>query len=245
MIAFYIAINIMDDQQVAAVSVKLPTFWTERAEVWFAQVEAQFAIRNVTSDQTRFYYVVQALDQDTATRVLDLLRQPPQADKYHTLKRRLLDTFTLSEAQRAGHLLHMPGLGDSRPSQLMDKMLALLGDHEPCFLFREIFMQQLPSHIRAHLTQAKITDCREMALAADALLTDTGPIINLIHNRSHHGGNKPKPPRMLSARTNINYAPHPDDSDICYFHHRFGDAARQCRPPCNYTVKGNGQAGRQ
>ena len=72
----------MTDQQVAAVSLKLPTFWTEREEVWFAQAEAQFSTRNVTSDQTRFYYIVQALDQDTATRVLDLLRQPPAADTW-------------------------------------------------------------------------------------------------------------------------------------------------------------------
>jgi len=242
-------INIImtDPVEVAAVALKLPIFWTERAEVWFAQAEAQFITKKVTSDETRFYHIVQALDQETATRVLDLLRQPPAADKYAILKRRLLDSFTLSESQRAGLLLNMPGLGDSRPSQLMDKMLALLGDHKPCFLFREIFMQQLPVHIRAHLIQAKITDCRAMALAADALATAAVPNINLIHSKSHRGGSKTEPTsaRTPSARVNTNYAPRPVDSDICFFHHRFGDAARQCRPPCNYTAKGNGQAGRQ
>lgn len=127
----------------------------------------------------------------------------------------------------------------------MDKMLALLGDHEPCFLFREIFMQQLPSHIRAHLVRDKVTDCRAMALAADALITAAGPSINLIHNKSHRGVSKPTQAKTSPARVNINYAPRADDSDICFFHHRYGDAARQCRPPCNYAAKGNGQAGRQ
>ena len=30
----------------ANVSMKLPTFWPDAAEVWFAQADAQFAIRN-------------------------------------------------------------------------------------------------------------------------------------------------------------------------------------------------------
>ena len=127
---------------------------------------------SVTSDTTRYHYIVQALDQDTATRVLDLLLQPPATEKYQA--QYLLDTFTLSNAQRANLLLNMPSLSDSKPSQLMDKMLALLGDHPPCFLFWKIFLQQLPIHIRAHLVQVKLTDCWMMALAADALWTASG-----------------------------------------------------------------------
>ena len=33
----------------ANVSMKLPTFWPDAAEVWFAQADAQFAIWNVTA----------------------------------------------------------------------------------------------------------------------------------------------------------------------------------------------------
>ena len=32
----------------ANVALKLPVFWTEAAEVWFAQADAQFAIKNIT-----------------------------------------------------------------------------------------------------------------------------------------------------------------------------------------------------
>ena len=34
---------------VNAVAVKLPEFWADNARVWFAQMEAQFAIRGVNS----------------------------------------------------------------------------------------------------------------------------------------------------------------------------------------------------
>ena len=234
---------------VAAVSLKLPTFWPERAEVWFAQAEAQFSTRGVTSDTTRYHYIVQALDQDTATRVLDLLLQPPDTEKYKALKQRLLDTFTLSDAQRANLLLNMPGLGDSKPSQLMDKMLALLGDHPPCFLFHEIFLQQLPAHIRAHLVQAKLTDCRAMALAADALWTASGSSINAVQHTANatprNNVSKFRPTFARASPTQLSTNHPVEPSGLCFFHQRFGDAARQCRPPCTFPGKGNGLAGRQ
>ena len=67
-----------------AVSLKLPTFWTSQPQVWFAQAEAQFNIRGITNDATRYYYVLSALDQSIAARLLDLISQPPPDDKYKT-----------------------------------------------------------------------------------------------------------------------------------------------------------------
>ena len=34
--------------RVSAVSVKLPPFWNDKTTLWFAQAEAQFALRNIT-----------------------------------------------------------------------------------------------------------------------------------------------------------------------------------------------------
>ena len=104
---------------------KLPSFWMSQPRVWFAQAEAQFTLRGITADETKYYYVVAALDQGTATRLLNLLSHPPTEDKYPTLKTRLLETFDLSEQERAAKLLHLRPLGDSKPSTLMDEMLAL------------------------------------------------------------------------------------------------------------------------
>ncbi|KAJ8367196.1 hypothetical protein AAFF_G00324390 [Aldrovandia affinis] len=96
------------------------------AAVWFAQAEAQFALRGITQEDTKYYYVVAALNSSTASRVLSLLQDPPEADKYLALKQLLLETFELSEPERARKLLTLPGLGDSKPSELMDHMLTLL-----------------------------------------------------------------------------------------------------------------------
>ena len=47
----------------ANILLKLSVFWPDAAEVWFAQVDAQFAIRNVTVSKTKFYHAVAVLPQ--------------------------------------------------------------------------------------------------------------------------------------------------------------------------------------
>lgn len=230
---------------VGAVAVKLPPFWADKAHVWFIQAEAQFATRNITADVTKYYHVVAALDQDVATRVLDLLQAPPANDKYATLKARLIGTFTLSETQRAAALLNIRGLGDSRPSELMDRMLALLGSHAPCFLFREIFMQQMPLDIRPHLAQADIADFRQLAQTADVLCTARcSTEINAVRVVTSRPTQRPPQRPTLTSSHAMNATATPQ-SDLCYYHRRFGAAAKQCRPPCTFSTSGNGQAGRQ
>ena len=144
-----------------AVALKLPTFWTSQPRVW---LEAQFAIRKITADDTKYYHVLSALDQDTATR---LISSPPPENKYQVLKDRLVDTFGLSKRERASLLLHTRPLGDSKPSVLMDEMLALLGDHPPCMLFEQLFLERLPEDIRVQLVDIKVEDHRDLARKAD------------------------------------------------------------------------------
>ena len=219
-----------------AVSLKLPTFWTSQPEVWFAQAEAQFTLRGITADETKYFYVLASLDQETATRLLDLVRSPPSDNKYTTLKDRLINTFGLNERERASRLLHYRPLGDSKPSALMDEMLALLGNHTPCLLFEQLFLERLPEDIRIQLVDAKFKDHRELARRADILWSsrDMGETVLTHAVQRQSSANRQ---RQLDKRSSA-----PDPSRFCYYHRTFGEAARQCRQPC--TWPGNEKAGR-
>ena len=65
--------------------MKLPAFWPDAAEVWFAQADTQFAIRNISVSKTKFYHAVSVLPQEVTSQILDLIRAPPAGDTYGAL----------------------------------------------------------------------------------------------------------------------------------------------------------------
>ncbi len=221
-----------------AVSLKLPSFWTTQPEVWFKQAEAQFAIRNIAVDNTKYAYILAALDQDTASLVLDLLSNPPEESKYEAIKGRLLRTYGLSRrVLRANRHLQLDDLGDRKPSVLMDEMLSLLDGHSPCLLFEQLYFNRMPDPIRLQLAEADFTQPRTVAEKADQLWLSMGfSSTPSIHRAKYRHPVKPRNP-----------TPRKDDDDIktgwCFYHSRFGARARKCLQPCSY--QGNFQAGRQ
>ena len=90
---------------VYAVTVKFPVFWSTSSSTWFAQAEAQFEIRSITQDDTRYYNVVSALDSATATRDLSLLRSPPNTGKYDAIKTFLTSAYDFPTMSLHHHCL--------------------------------------------------------------------------------------------------------------------------------------------
>ena len=75
-----------------------------------------------------------------ATRDLSIVTSPPDTERFKAVKTILTSAFELSEYERETALFNLPGLCDSKPSELMDAMLALLGTHKPCFIFKHVFL---------------------------------------------------------------------------------------------------------
>ena len=115
----------------------------------------------------------------------------------------------------------------------MDETLALLGDHPPCLLFEQLFLERLPEDIRIQLVDANVDDYRHLARRADALWSsrDTGLGVNVVQ-RNPPSGQKPKGKFPVTT-----------SDELCYYHRTFGKAARKCNQPCAWS--GKDQAGRQ
>ena len=192
----------------------------------------QFSLRNISSDDTKYYYVVAALDANTATRTLSIISSPPAEQKFELSKSFLTSAFGLSKPQKANALLHLNGLVDRKPSEL----LTLLGDHKPSFIFKQIFLRQLPEKLRVPLANSPHkTDLRMLALEADNLLASLGSSPEFQCSQ------------IQSANTDAI-----ETNSICWNHRRFGTNAQRCDRSCKHyssfikkTTQGNAKAGRR
>ncbi|GBL91930.1 Transposon Tf2-6 polyprotein [Araneus ventricosus] len=112
---------------VSAVAIKTPAFWSDKPELWFAQLESQFALENISVDSTKFHYVTAALNSDNLTCVSDLVLNPPQTDSYNSLKTRLIAQNADSESVRLKKLLSVSPSPDARLSLTCDASDRALG----------------------------------------------------------------------------------------------------------------------
>lgn len=96
------AVNALDSSSSAnAISVQLPSFCSEDPELWSINIEAQFALRNIITDDTKsLQYVVFALDTVASMEMKNVLLHPPLHNKYEALKSALPVASAKSQAQK-------------------------------------------------------------------------------------------------------------------------------------------------
>ena len=105
------AIDAANVGAIYAATVKLPDFWQNNPRSWFQHIEAQFQLRGITQDVTKYFHVVAALDASTTARCMARLEAPPAVGKYDALKAFLVDLFELSELEKADRLLSLKAGG--------------------------------------------------------------------------------------------------------------------------------------
>ena len=259
---------------VTAVSIKLPEWWPDSAALWFSQAEAQFAIKGVVDQRTKFFYVISALDNATASRIEDIVNHPPAFLQYDALKERLIACFALSDYQRLERLFSPRGLGDRRPSALMDEILSSASGFDVgSDVLKFLFLSRLPDNIRQNLIEDDFSDTRAVSRRADQLwsacptssvcqvsppaddseqcVQQQPPPVNVVSSRKppprRHNNNNSRPVQQQQQQRSVPVSAPPRQfgMGLCYFHRMFGDEARRCELPCSFNqLAGNARAGR-
>ena len=139
------------------VGIRVPPFWPENPAMWFAQLEGQFALSNITQDATKLYYVISQLDNKYAVEVEDVITNPRHTGRYDRIKTELIRRLSLSEEQRVHHLLMHEEMGSRRPIQFLRHLRTLAGPSVPSDFLRILWTNRLPPNIQAMIaTQAQV-----------------------------------------------------------------------------------------
>ena len=152
--------------------VDLPTFWEADPVLWFRQCESAFRRIGATAPGVKFDHVVGKLPNAVSLSCRSLLLdiEYEDADCYDRLKAHLCKNFGKSKWQLGYALLDSPGLGDRRPSQLLQDMRALLPEKEPeGILFSCLFLKRLPAVMADAILAAGLEKVEDMAAMADRL----------------------------------------------------------------------------
>ncbi|KAH6930401.1 hypothetical protein HPB50_013186 [Hyalomma asiaticum] len=76
----------MHPRDVAVLQLRLPTFWRNNPQLWFAQVEATFDLHHISSEISRFRHLLCNLSPEVAQEVADVIAAPLDDAPYQRLK---------------------------------------------------------------------------------------------------------------------------------------------------------------
>lgn len=171
---------------VCKISPKVPPFWHQKPEMWFAHIETQFRIAGITSDQTKFDHVIAQLDFKITAEIEDIVTDPPKTDKYNYLRKELIRRLSQSEQQRVRQLLSEEELGDRKPTQFLRNLRSLAGSTmKDEGILRQLFLRRLPQHAQA-IVAAKSDPLDEIAAQADTILEVVPNVSIPTYNNSVH-----------------------------------------------------------
>lgn len=113
-----------EEANISRIAIRIPAFWPEDPELWFAQLESQFTLGNITVDDTTYGYVLSKLESKQAREIKDVITYSPTS-KYAATKSALVQRLTNSQKQRINQLLEREEIGDRKPSQLLRHLSTL------------------------------------------------------------------------------------------------------------------------
>lgn len=163
-----------DEPMTNQVGLRIPSFWPDDPELWFAQLDGYFTIGKITDDDIKYSTVLSRIEPKEAREVRDVIKNPPSSNKYKAIKTALVQRLSDSQGQRIKQLLEQEELGDRKPSQFLRHLATLAGTTVPDELLRTLWLGRLPPQTQAIL-----------ASRADDKLYDVAEQADRIHEVNH------------------------------------------------------------
>ena len=245
-------------------TLNIPPFNPSRIATWFTLLQSLFSAKRITSQRTRYIYLVQNLPMDIAQEVQDLLDPVPEENPYDILKAAILKRTGKSNENNLRDLFNNLELGHRTPSQLLRHMKSLVNQDDMSEnAIRRLWLDKLPAATTQILTPSiEEVDLEKLADIADRIhvnfnnrrvteiRSSSFPTADEFYELKEEVKNLAIQMQSLLRKPQINpqsrgrsnsrsrrYNSRSRDrvkSDICYYHKKFGDRAFRCVTPCSY-----------
>lgn len=242
-----------------SVSSRIAPFWRDMPRLWFSQFEAIIASQRLGQD-TKFDLVIAKLNKDELSSVSELLENASREKNYATLKDKLLKTYQESADSQFNRLVKELELGDQKPSQLHRKM-ADAGRNSGVAedTVKKLWLQRLPTAVRAVLVVSEDTKLENLAAMADKIMetlrqgvvaevataaSTTNPssseflqefrnlALEVRQMRAEVNEIRSQQRSSQQGARNRSRSRSRDPNRLCRYHFRFREKARQCIFPC-------------
>ena len=246
-------------------ALSIPPFNPNKIATWFTLLQSLFSAKRITSQRTRYIYLVQNLPMDIAQEVQDLLDPMPEENPYDTLKAAILKRTGKSNESNLRDLFNNLELGYRTPSQLLRHMKSLVNQDDMSEnAIRRLWLDKLPTattqiltpsieevslekladiadRIHVNFNDKRVAAVRSLSLpSAEEFYQLKEEVKNLtiqLQALLHRPQHNPHFRGRSNSRGRQSNSRSRDRSkaDICYYHKRFGDRAYRCITPCTYA----------
>ncbi len=232
-------------KEIHHVSVKMPEIFPSDPELWFDNLESQFAISNITRSITKYHYVNTMVGSSTMMKLPRDCRSSDRSstngrDPYEYIKSEILKVMSPSKPEVFDQMF--AGRGDSSVFSYYLKMESLI-DNLKCNsvddlkneLFKHLIIKQVPTNQANILTSQREThEAKDLARLADEVLASSSaevPIMGASSNssKSHQGKKDQKSKNFKNSRHKPGNSSKKDK--LCPTHERYGHRAWTCTSP--------------
>lgn len=149
--------------------IKLPSFRPEMPDLWFIQIETIFANFGITAEIDKYHTVISQSEGEWLVEINDLIRAGPSLNiPYTTLKKEIINRFSLDENPRLKKVIEGEEIGDLKPSQFLRRLKtvagsALITDN----ILKPLWLSRLPAYVqyilRAQPSNNTLTEIADVA----------------------------------------------------------------------------------
>ena len=227
------------EDAISTVSVKIPQFMHAAVDGWFAICEAQFELRNISNETTRFYHVLSNLPPDL---ISNLPTTTITSKSYTKLRDGIISMHEQSKPELFNRLIGATTM-TGKPSTYLHELMATaskIGVGEE--LVRHKFIQALPTEITPVIAAVKNASVYELGTLADEIV----PFLNqkYVHNVTAPPPSKSNRHTVSTSavlRMSYNLRPFYENQkpQICRGHLYFADKSKTLKPWCKWPQKSN------